>query len=106
MMIVPLASLALLLTFAAPAALAERAAPEGDPEGSAELAPMCASCHGPDGRSNTTRYPSIAGLAPEVFTASMQALQAGERGHLLKRMTRGLSEQDIADLAAHFATLE
>ena len=106
MSIITSAALPLLLTLAAPAALAELAAPAGDPERGAELAPMCTSCHGPDGRSNITRYPSIAGLAPEAFSASMRALKAGERGHLLKRMTRDLDEQDIADLAAHFATLE
>lgn len=106
MSIIPSATLALLLALAAPAALAELAATEGDPERGAELAPRCTSCHGPDGRSNITRYPSIAGLDPEVFTARMQALKAGERGHLLKQMTRSLGEQEIADLAAHFATLE
>jgi cytochrome c553 len=78
----------------------------GDPQRGAVLAPLCTSCHGPDGRSNLSRYPSIAGLEPEHFRERMVALQAGERGHLLKRMTRDLSEQDIADLAAHFATLE
>jgi cytochrome c553 len=106
MSIITSAALALMLTLAAPAALAELAAPEGDPERGAELAPLCTSCHGPDGRSNLSRYPSIAGLEPERFRERMVALQAGERGHLLRRMTRDLSEQDIADLAAHFATLE
>ncbi|WP_253447014.1 c-type cytochrome [Halomonas sp. Y3] len=106
MSIIPSAALALLLTLAAPAALAERASAEGDPDRGAELASLCTGCHGHDGRSNISRYPSIAGLDPEVFTAGMQALQAGERGHLLKRMTRSLSEQEIADLAAYFTTLE
>jgi len=106
MLIIPSAALAIVLSLAAPAALAELAAPAGDPGRGAELASLCTGCHGQDGRSNISRYPSIAGLAPEVFTARMQALKAGERGHLLKRMTRDLGEQEIADLAAHFATLE
>ncbi|WP_346300706.1 c-type cytochrome [Halomonas sp. BM-2019] len=80
--------------------------PAGDARRGAELAPLCTSCHGRDGRSQLSRYPSIAGLEPERFRERMAALQAGEGGHLLMRMTRNLSEQDIADLAAHFATLE
>ncbi|WP_302139874.1 c-type cytochrome [Halomonas alkalicola] len=96
---------AILLAGGKPAA-PEAAAADGAASRGAELAALCTSCHGRDGRSNISRFPSIAGLEPEVFTARMQALKAGERGHLLKRMTRDLSDQDIADLAAHFATLE
>jgi len=97
---------ALLLLAAAPGVMAESATPLGDPERGAELAPRCTGCHGPEGRSNLTRYPSIAGMEPSRFRERMAGLKAGEGGHLLKNMTRGLSEQDIADLAAHFATRE
>lgn len=106
MSIIPSVTLALLLALVAPAALAELAAAEGDPERGAELAPLCTSCHGREGRSNITRYPSIAGMEPSLFRERMAGLKAGEGGHLLKSMTRGLSEQDIADLAAHFADPE
>ena len=44
-------------------------------------------------------------MAPALFRERMEALQAGDGGHLLKRMTQDLSDRDIADLAAHFATL-
>lgn len=103
---------ALMMLAASPASLAGSEAlatgveAPGGPKRGAELAPLCTGCHGPDGRSNLSRSPSIAGLDPKVFTARMEALQAGESGHLLMRMTRGLSHQDIADLAAHFATLD
>src|SRR5690554_1510720 len=79
--------------------------PPGNPERGAELAPLCTSCHGREGRSNISRYPSIAGMAPALFRERMEALQAGDGGHLLKRMTQDLSDQNIADLAAHFAIL-
>lgn len=103
---VPQALLATLLLLVAPAALAENdAPPPGDPERGAELAPLCTSCHGREGRSNISRYPSIAGMAPALFRERMEALQAGDGGHLLKRMTQDLSDRDIADLAAHFAIL-
>lgn len=103
----PVALLATLALLVAPAALAEiETVLPGDPGRGAELAPLCTSCHGREGRSNITRYPSIAGMEPLLFRERMIALQAGEGGHLLQSMTRGLSEQDIADLAAYFADPE
>ncbi|MBA2781052.1 c-type cytochrome [Billgrantia kenyensis] len=78
----------------------------GNPERAADLARMCTSCHGYQGRSVTSRYPSIAGMDEAQFIEGMQALQAGERGHLMASMTRNLSEQDIADLAAFYAQFD
>lgn len=78
----------------------------GNAERGAEMAKLCTSCHGHQGRSVTSRYPSIAGMDEDRFIAGMQSLRAGERGHLLASMTRGLSNQDIADLAAYYTQLE
>ncbi|MBZ0330942.1 c-type cytochrome [Halomonas sp. ANAO-440] len=78
----------------------------GDPERGAEMAKLCTSCHGHQGRSVTSRYPSIAGMEEGRFIDGMKALRAGDKGHLMANMTRGLNDQDIADLAAHYAQLE
>ncbi|MCE8036080.1 MULTISPECIES: c-type cytochrome [unclassified Halomonas] len=77
----------------------------GDAQRGADMAKLCTSCHGYQGRSVTSRYPSIAGMDEARFIAGMQSLRAGERGHLMASMTRGLSDQDIADLAAYYSRL-
>ena len=79
---------------------------DGDPERGAEMAKLCTSCHGYQGRSVTSRYPSIAGMDEARFIEGMKALRAGEKGHLMASMTRGLSDKDFADLAAYYASLE
>jgi cytochrome c553 len=78
----------------------------GDPERGATMAPLCTSCHGYQGRSVTSRYPSIAGLDETRIVERLEAFQAGEGGHLMASMLRGLSDQDIADLAAYYSQLE
>ncbi|MCG6656842.1 c-type cytochrome [Halomonas campisalis] len=78
----------------------------GDPERGAEMAKLCTSCHGYQGRSVTSRYPSIAGMDETRFVEGMRELRAGDRGHRMASMTRGLTDQDIADLAAYYSRLE
>lgn len=86
-------------TAASPAAL------RGDPQQGEAMAKLCTSCHGHQGRSVTSRYPSIAGLDEAHIVERLKAFQAGESGHLMASMTRGLSDQDIAHLAAYYAGL-
>ena len=78
----------------------------GDPERGASMAKLCTSCHGYQGRSVTSRYPSLAGMDEKRIVEGMKALRAGEKGHLLASMTRSLSDQDIADLAAYYSSLD
>lgn len=80
--------------------------PSGNAERGAAMAHLCESCHGPDGHSLTTRYATIAGLSESHIIERLKAFRAGESSHLMESMTRGLSDQDIADLAAHFSRLE
>lgn len=78
----------------------------GDPDKGAEMGKMCISCHGHQGRSVTSRYPSLAGMDETRIVEGMKALRAGEKGHLMASMTRGLSDEDIADLAAYYSSLD
>ncbi|SDI95112.1 hypothetical protein SAMN04487954_102172 [Billgrantia gudaonensis] len=82
------------------------AMPDGDAGRGATMAHLCENCHGPDGHSLTSRYPAIAGLPESRIIERLTAFRAGESSHLMESMTRGLSDQDIADLAAHFSRLE
>lgn len=109
----------LVLSFAGPTASAETSyeaadtPPQesaflhgGDPDKGAEKGKMCISCHGHQGRSVTSRYPSLAGMDESRIVEGMKALRSGEKGHLLASMTRSLSDQDIADLAAYYSSLD
>jgi len=66
----------------------------------------CTDCHGDNGKGDKDS-PSIAGMSPEAFTKAMKEYQSGVRTKS-KKMTKSankVSEEDIADLAAYYATL-
>jgi cytochrome c553 len=66
----------------------------------AALANACATCHGPDGRSQGA-IPSINSLSKENFVAAMRAFQTGERqGTVMNRIAKGLDEADIEAVAS------
>jgi cytochrome c553 len=70
-------------------------------------AESCVDCHGDDGKGDDEN-PSIAGMSAEKFTKAMQEYQAGTRTKSPKMIkeAKKLNAQDIADLAAYYATLK
>lgn len=67
------------------------------------LAASCAACHGPDGNS-VGGTPVLAGLDRAHFIAQMQAFRSGSRGAtVMGRHAMGLTEDEIGQLAEHFA---
>lgn len=63
----------------------------------------CAQCHGDNGKED----PPIAGMAEADFIKAMKAYQSGERKHKkMVKVASGLSDADIADLAAYYASLK
>ena len=72
--------------------------------------PMCAGCHGADGASGMPDAPVIAGLDTAVLEDAMFAYMDGGRkcmpsGAMMCQITTSLSEDDIVELAAHFAEM-
>jgi cytochrome c553 len=67
----------------------------------------CADCHGEDGTGDD-KNPSIAGESVEKFTKAMTEYQNGTRTKSAKmtKAAKALNPQDVADLAAYFATLK
>lgn len=66
----------------------------------------CADCHGENGKGDADN-PSIAGQAEDAFTKAMNEYKSGVRTKS-KKMTKSAnkcSDEDIADLAAYYATL-
>ncbi len=77
----------------------------GDPKAGEEAAAVCAACHGMDGNSVDPQYPKLAGQH-EAYTARMLRLyKSGERDNgIMMAFAVGLSEQQILDISAFYAT--
>ena len=98
------------LAFAAPA----QQSPEklqGEAERAKGKISMCMGCHHiPDYRTaypTVYSVPMIAGQTPGYIDRALRAYRSGERTHpSMHAVARGLSDQDIADLAAFYGTVE
>lgn len=76
----------------------------GDPLAGKALAGNCAHCHGETGLAANAAWPSIAGQKPGYIVNSLKAFRAGLRKDpAMAGVTRGLSDADIANLAAFFS---
>lgn len=68
-------------------------------------ASQCATCHGEDGRGGGPNPPVVA-LDAARFAAAMNDYKSGKRKHpIMEMLAKKLSDQDVADLVAHYATL-
>lgn len=79
----------------------------GDPVRGAELAVDCADCHGDDGLGDED-IPAIAGMDAVKHAKELADFKSGERpdeDEMMIDSVADLSTQDMADLAAFFATL-
>lgn len=77
---------------------------EGDAEYGEYLAAECTTCHQVSGAD--LGIPSITGWLPEDFVVAMHAYAQGLRPHPVMQMMAGrLDAEQIAALAAYFATL-
>ncbi|MDX1460832.1 MAG: cytochrome c [Xanthomonadales bacterium] len=73
--------------------------------GKAKADKSCARCHGANGEGSG-KNPAIAGLDAEEHVSMLKAYKNGERGGAMMRMLSGkLSEQEMLDLAAYYASL-
>lgn len=79
---------------------------QGSAEAGQAKAVSCGACHGIDGNSLSPAWPNLAGQHPSYFIRQLEAYQNGERQDvLMTTLASGLSAQDMADLAAYYATL-
>ncbi len=75
----------------------------GDAEAGKAKSAKCTSCHGAAGKG-TVAAPALAGKEAEYLVAAMKAYRDGKRQNPMMAMAvQGLSDADIADLAAYFA---
>jgi cytochrome c553 len=94
------AALAACLTVvaSAPAVAGDAAA------GKAKAAP-CAACHGADGNSTNPEWPKLAGQGERYLERQLLDFKSGKRVNpIMNGQAAPLSEADIADLAAFYAS--
>lgn len=82
----------------------------GDAEAGKAKAAVCASCHGADGMALIPAYPNLAGQNEEYLVSALHAYRSKERqggnAALMHAMSANLSDDDIANLAAYYASLK
>lgn len=80
-----------------------------DPEIGKTLSNTCVACHGQNGISQVPIYPNLAGQKEQYLAASMKAYKNGNRtggqAALMVPQAKNLSDEDIANLAAYYASL-
>ena len=91
----------LLLTFGI-AGLAQAA---GDAAAGQAKVAVCAGCHGADGNSAAPNFPKLAGQGDCYLLKQMQDIKSGNRQVLeMTGILTNVSDQDMADMAAYFAS--
>lgn len=80
---------------------------EGDVNVGHRLAEKCSACHGDDGNANKSTMPSLAGQDARYFIKAMKQYKDGMRQHeKMFEAVKALTEQEVTDLAAYYATQE
>ena len=79
--------------------------PEGDASrGKAQLM-MCSACHGQDGNSAAPNFPKLAGQGAKYLYKQLVDVRDGNRNIVqMTGMLNGKSDQDLADMAAFYAS--
>ena len=95
---------ALLGTLALMTAIAG-SAEAGDAAAGAQKSAVCGACHGATGSSINPEWPNLAGQHEAYIVAQLAAFKKGARDNPLMMPNAALlSEQDMQDLGAHFAS--
>lgn len=70
-----------------------------------EKSKTCAACHGPDGNSASADFPRLAGQHYDYLLRSLKDYKSGERKNaIMNGLAGSLSERDMQDLAAYYAS--
>ena len=77
----------------------------GDATAGQAKAAVCGACHGPDGNSPAPNFPKLAGQGERYLAKQMREIKDGKRVVLeMTGLLANSSDQDIADIAAYFAS--
>jgi len=79
----------------------------GNAEAGKAKAAMCAACHGADGNAPVAMYPKLAGQHADYIVKQLKEFKSGARKDpIMMGMAAGLSDQDMADIGAHYQSLQ
>jgi len=89
-------------------AVASPALADGNAAAGAQKNAMCQGCHGIPGYKTAFpavyNVPKLGGQHAAYIVKALQEYKAGERSHpTMRAIAAGLSDQDMADLAAYYA---
>ena len=77
----------------------------GNPTAGQAKANTCIACHGADGNSMVPTFPSLAGQHADYTLKQLRDFKSGDRyDPSMMPIVAALSEEDMADLAAFYAT--
>jgi cytochrome c553 len=80
---------------------------KGDVQRGEQLSRGCVMCHGTNGISSVSIYPSLAGKKEPYLAMQLNAFRSGERINMIMAPhAQNLTDEGIADLSAYFAQLE
>ena len=95
----------LVITFVA--ATLSFGAVAGDPVAGKAKSMTCAGCHGINGISNNGMWPNLAGQKEPYLDSQLKQFRDGKRNNaMMTAMAKGLSDADIANLAAYYSSLK
>jgi len=78
----------------------------GDAQAGKNKAASCAGCHGANGEGNGPN-PPLAGIKEAALVQAMTDYKSGKRPNpVMKNFAAPLSDQDVANLAAYYASLK
>ena len=78
----------------------------GDAAAGKAKSAACAICHGPNGEG-TSMAPKLAGKSAAELDQAMQDYKSGKKDNaMMKSQAASLSADDIANLAAYYASLK
>jgi cytochrome c553 len=78
----------------------------GDAAAGAAKAAACAACHGPKGIAVAPTFPNLAGQSETYVYVQLRAFKNGARVNaVMQPLAKALNDQDMRNLAAHFASL-
>ena len=74
--------------------------------GTPRPATLCIAGHGPKGISSNPLWPNLAGQQQTYLANQIKAFRDGHRTDVsMQPFVANLTDQDVADLAAHYASL-
>lgn len=78
---------------------------QGDAAAGQAKSALCATCHGADGNSQLAENPKLAGQNASYIVKQLNDYKSGSRVNaIMAGMVAALSEQDILDIAAWYAS--